>query len=491
MDQAPVIVLGAGPAGLTAAYELTKAGVESIVLERDDVVGGIARTVEYKGYRFDIGGHRFFTKVKPVEDLWHELLGDEMIRRPRMSRIFYKGSFFAYPLKPFNALRGLGLWETMRCGFSYVKARIAPVRPEDNFSAWVSNRFGRRLFEIFFKTYTEKVWGIPCDEIQAEWAAQRIKGLSLLTAVKNAIFGERASSRGEVIKTLIDEFEYPRLGPGMMWERARDLIEKAGSRVVMEAPVERVEWTVDGIQAVYAGGRRYEGDAFVSSIALRDLVEAMDPPPPAEVLAAARKLRYRDFLTVALIVDAPDLFPDTWIYIHEPHVKLGRVQNFKNWSPDMTPDPSKTCLGLEYFCFEGDPLWNASDEELIALGKREIETLGLTEGAPILDGSVVRMPKAYPVYDSEYPAALRTVRAFLGTLPNLQLTGRNGMHRYNNQDHSMLTAMLAVRNLLGARHDLWQVNVDQEYHEEGREVTLEDLRAAEGTQPLVPNRIDR
>jgi protoporphyrinogen oxidase len=491
MDHAPVIVLGAGPAGLTAAYELSKAGVESIVLERDDIVGGIARTAEYKGYRFDIGGHRFFTKVKPVEDLWRELLGDDMIRRPRLSRIFYKGSFFSYPLKPVNALMGLGLWETVRCVASYAKARVAPVRPEDNFSAWVSNRFGRRLFEIFFKTYTEKVWGIPCDEIQAEWAAQRIKGLSLTTAVKNALLGERASKRGEVIKTLIDEFDYPRLGPGMMWERARDLIEEAGSRVVMESPVERVEWTPKGVKAVEAGGRRYEGDAFLSSIAIRDLVEAMDPAPPEEVLAAARRLRYRDFLTVALIVDSPDLFPDTWIYIHEPHVKLGRVQNFKNWSPEMTPDPTKSCLGLEYFCFEGDELWNAPDEELIELGKREIRALGLTGSAKILDGAVVRMPKAYPVYDAEYPEALRVVREFLESLPNLQLTGRNGMHRYNNQDHSMLTAMLAVRNLLGAHHDLWQVNVDQEYHEEGREVTLEDLRAAEGTQPLVPHRIDR
>ena len=291
MNRAPVIVLGAGPAGLTAAYELSKAGVESIVVERDDIVGGIARTVEYKGYRFDIGGHRFFTKVKPVEDLWHELLGEEMLRRPRLSRIFYKGVFFSYPLKPMNALMGLGLWETVRCVASYAKARIAPTHPEDNFSAWVSNRFGKRLFEIFFKTYTEKVWGIPCDQIQAEWAAQRIKGLSLLTAVKNALFGERAGKKGEVIKTLIDEFEYPRLGPGQMWERARDRIEEAGSQVVVNAPVERVEWDPAGIRAVTAGGERYEGDAFLSSIAIRELVEAMDPacaagdprrrPPPA------------------------------------------------------------------------------------------------------------------------------------------------------------------------------------------------------------------
>ncbi len=489
MERAPVIVLGAGPAGLTAAYELSKAGVESIVLERDDVVGGIARTVEYKGYRFDIGGHRFFTKVKPVEDLWHELLGDDMLTRPRLSRIFYKGVFFSYPLRPLNALMGLGLFETVRCVLSYCKARLAPARPEDNFTTWVSNRFGQRLFEIFFKTYTEKVWGIPCDEIQAEWAAQRIKGLSLVTAVKNALFGERASKRGEVIKTLIDEFEYPRLGPGQMWETARDRIEEAGSRVVLEAPVERLHWDSAGVRAVEAGGRRFEADAFLSSIAIRELVEAMQPPPPDNILAAARRLRYRDFVTVALVVDAPDLFPDTWIYIHEPHVKLGRIQNFRNWSPAMTPDPSKSCLGLEYFCFEGDELWEAADEDLIELGKRELSALGLIGSAAVLDGAVVRMPKAYPVYDAGYDDALKTVRELLDTLPNLQLTGRNGMHRYNNQDHSMLTAMLAVRNLLGANHDLWRVNVDREYHEQGREVTLEDLRAAERTQPLVPGRI--
>ncbi len=488
MKSAPVVVLGAGPAGLTASYELSKAGVKSIVLEQDSVVGGIARTVNHNGYRFDIGGHRFFTKVTVVEALWHEILGDDFIKRPRLSRIFYNGTFFSYPLKPMNALFGLGLFETFRCLASYGKARLAPIRPERNFADWVSNRFGKRLFEIFFKTYTEKVWGISTREIQAEWAAQRIKGLSLTTAIKNALFGERAKNKGEVVKTLIEEFLYPRFGPGMMWERAHEKIEAAGSQVLFNAGVTKIRWGAGGVESVVAGGEDYRGEHYVSSIAIHDLVEALDPAPPEEILAAARRLKYRDFLTVALVVDAEDVFPDTWMYIHETKVKLGRIQNFKNWSPEMVPDPSKTCLGLEYFCFEGDGLWTSSDEQLIELGKREIASLGLVEADKILDGAVVRMKKAYPIYDAGYPEALATVREFLGGLENLQLTGRNGMHRYNNQDHSMLTAMLAARNILGENFDLWQVNVDQEYHEEGRDVTLEDLRALNSTQPAVPQR---
>ena len=489
MLNAPVIVMGAGPAGLTAAYELSKAGVKSVVLEQDNVVGGISRTVNYKGYRYDIGGHRFFTKVKPVEQFWEEILGDQFLDRPRLSRIFYKKKFFSYPLKPTNALFGLGLLETTRCMLSYAWARVAPRKPEDNFEAWVSNRFGKRLFEIFFKTYTEKVWGIPCTEIQAEWAAQRIKGLSLMTAIKNALLGERAKNKGAVIKTLIDEFRYPIHGPGMMWEKTAEKLEAAGSPVHMETKVDRVRWSAEGIAAIEASGKTYKGDAYLSTLALKDLIEAFDPPPPANVLAAARRLKYRDFLTVALVINQEHIFPDTWIYIHEPNVRLGRIQNFKNWSPYMVPDPKKSCLGLEYFCFEGDDLWTMADDDLIKLGAKEIGELGLVDPKLVEDGSIVRMPKAYPVYDHEYPEALAAVRAFIETIPNLQISGRNGMHRYNNQDHSMLTAMLAARNLLGSNYDLWQVNVDDEYHEEGRGVTLEDLRNVEQTQPLAPRRV--
>ena len=489
MESPDIVIIGAGPAGLTAAYELSKAGVPATILEQDNVVGGLARTVNYKGYRFDIGGHRFFTKVSLVEQMWREVLGDDLIRRSRLSRIYYRGKFFYYPLRAFNALFNLGIWETLRCMGSYGRARLFPRRPEDDFATWVTNRFGRRLFEIFFKTYTEKVWGIPCTEIQAEWAAQRIKGLSLLSAIKNALFGELGKSKEEVIKTLIDEFDYPRHGPGMMWTRTQQLVEARGSKIVFNAPIERIYWREGGVEAVEAGGRFYPLTHLISSMPVRELVEKLSPTPSDELLAAAQDIHYRDFLTVALVVAKQDLFPDNWIYVHDPGVKLGRIQNFNNWSPEMVPDPSTTCLGLEYFCFEGDGLWSSDDQELIELGKREIGLLGLVDPAEVIDGAVVRMRKAYPVYDGGYEAAIDKVRRFLPRVPNLQLVGRNGMHRYNNQDHSMLTAMLAARNILGGRYDLWQVNVEQEYHEEGAEITLEQMQKLEESQPLSPVRL--
>ena len=491
MSPPSAIILGAGPAGLTAAYELSKAGLMSTVVEAKSVVGGLARTVTYKGYRFDIGGHRFFTKVGAVEQLWREILGDDLLTRPRLSRIYYNGKFFSYPLKPINALRGLGLGETLRCIGSYGWAQLSPQLPEESFASWVSNRFGRRLYRIFFKTYTEKVWGIPCSEIQAEWAAQRIKGLSLSTAVKDAlgIAPARGSSGKEVVKTLIDEFLYPRHGPGMMWERVREMIEGAGSRLLLNAPLKRVCWEPGRVNAVDAGGETLTSDHFVSSVAVRDLVECLSPAPPDNVRAAARRLQYRDFLTVALIVRRRDVFPDNWIYVHDSSVKLGRVQNFKNWSPQMVPDPETTCLGLEYFCSQGDGLWSLSDRELIDLGTRELEALGFVEAQEVIDGQVVRVEKAYPIYDRGYADALAEIRDFLGAIENLQLVGRNGMHRYNNQDHSMLTAMLAARNIQGANFDLWDVNVDQEYHEAGRGINLEDIRSMDSTQPLVPRKV--
>ncbi len=491
MTPGEIVIIGAGPAGLTAAYELAKAGVTSTVLEKDGVVGGLARTATHNGYRFDIGGHRFFTKVTIVEQMWREVLGPDLIRRSRLSRIYYRGKFFYYPLRAFNALFNLGIWETLRCVSSYGRARLFPQKPEDDFATWVINRFGRRLFEIFFKTYTEKVWGIPCTEIQAEWAAQRIKGLSLTSAIKNALFGELGKTKEQVIKTLIDEFDYPRHGPGMMWTRTQELIEAKGSRVVFHAPVERIYWREGRVEAVEAGGRIYPARHVVSSMPVRELVEALTPRPPEALLHAAGDLHYRDFLTVALVVRKRDLFPDNWIYVHDKQVQLGRIQNFNNWSPEMVPDPATTCLGLEYFCFEGDGLWSSTDARLIEQGKRELGLLGLVDPADVIDGAVVRMQKAYPVYDGGYEAAMDKVREFLGHLPNLQLTGRNGMHRYNNQDHSMLTAILAARNILGGRYDLWKVNVEQEYHEEGGEITPDQLQLLEQSQPLVPKIVDR
>ncbi len=488
MGSPSVVIIGAGPAGLTAAYELGKAGAAATILEKDSVVGGIARTVNYKGYLFDIGGHRFFTKVTLVEQMWREVLGQDLIRRSRLSRIYYRGKFFYYPLRAFNALWNLGLWETFLCVASYGKAKLFPRRPEDDFATWVTNRFGRRLFEIFFRTYTEKVWGIPCTEIQAEWAAQRIKGLSLSSAIKNAIFGELGKSKEEIIKTLIDEFDYPRHGPGMMWTRTKELVEAQGSKVLFDAPVERIYWREGGVEAVEAGGQVYPLAHLISSMPVRELIEKLTPTPPDELLEAARNLHYRDFLTVALVVNKQNLFPDNWIYVHDKSVKLGRIQNFNNWSPEMVPDPATTCLGLEYFCFEGDGLWTSADQDLIERGKTELGLLGLVDPSDVIDGAVVRMTKAYPVYDGGYEAAMDEVRRFLRRVPNLQLVGRNGMHRYNNQDHSMLTAILAARNILGGHYDLWQVNVEQEYHEEGSEITAEQMQKLDSTQPLAPQR---
>ncbi len=470
------VITGGGPAGLTAAYELSRHGHRCVVLESDPrLVGGISRTDEYKGYRFDIGGHRFFSKSSEINTLWREILGDEFITRSRLSRIYYDRKFFDYPLKPLNALRNLGPWRSARILLSYLGARLSPIRPERSFEDWVVNRFGRELFEIFFKSYTEKVWGMPTGEISADWAAQRIKGLSLTNAVLGALKGSSKSRGGEVIKTLIDEFQYPRMGPGQMWEAARDRIHAQGGAVQMDRKVIRVEHDENSVVAVVgvdSMGRRtrYQGSHFLSTMPVRELIRAMDPPAPAEVVQAAESLRYRDFLSVVLIVDRVETFPDTWIYIHEPEVRVGRIQNFKNWSPDLVPDASRSSLGLEYFCFEGDDLWTSSDEELLALGRREIDSIGLVPASAVVDGCVVRMPKAYPVYDDAYQSHLTVIRNWLSKLSNLELAGRNGMHKYNNQDHSMMTALLAARNILGlGRYDTWKVNTDAEYHEEGED----------------------
>jgi protoporphyrinogen oxidase len=464
------VVIGAGPAGLAAAHELSTMGRDVTVLEQDDQVGGIARTVVYRGYRFDIGGHRFFTKADSIQHLWEEVMGDDFLVRPRLSRIHYRDHFFHYPLKPVEALIGLGPWEALRIFVSYVRARTFPIEDERTFEEWVVNRFGRRLFEIFFETYTEKVWGRPCSEIGADWAAQRIKNLDLVAAVRNALLGSR--SDGQVVTTLIDRFHYPRLGPGMLWERWTERLVERGVEVRMETEVTRLvhrDGRVVAVEARRPDGTidQVEGDHFISTMPVREVVRALSPAPPAVVLEAAERLQYRDFLTVVLIVEGAELFPDNWIYIHSPDVRVGRVQNFKNWSPDMVPDPSMTSLGLEYFVHEGDDLWALPDPELIELGTRETVRLGIVAEGSVRDGTVVRVRKAYPVYDGGYSEALATIRGWLSGLGNLQLVGRNGQHRYNNQDHSMLTGMLAARNVAGEDHDVWAVNVDEEYHEEG------------------------
>jgi protoporphyrinogen oxidase len=460
----PVVVVGAGPAGLTAALRLRQADVPTTVVEAGDSVGGISRTVERDGWRFDLGGHRFFTKVPEVEAFWHEVLPDEdFLLRPRLSRILYRGKLFDYPLKPFNALVGLGVLEALRCLLSYALVRVRPPKDQSSFEGWVAARFGWRLYRIFFQTYTEKVWGVPASDIQADWAAQRIKNLSLLNAVTSA-FG---LGRRRQITTLIDEFQYPRLGPGMMWERCRDLVEAEGGQVRMSSPVTAVRHAAGRAHTVVlADGSSLPAAAVISSMALPELVRAMDPPAPPDVLAAAAGLSFRDFLTVALVVPASAGFPDNWIYIHEPGVRVGRVQNFGSWSPQLVQD-GFTCLGLEYFVSEGDDLWETSDEDLVALGTRELDRLGLARTGQVEAGYVVRVPKAYPVYDEGYAERVDVLRDWLSeAVPNVHPVGRNGMHRYNNQDHSMLTAMLAVDNVVtGATHDVWTVNVEEDYHE--------------------------
>ena len=479
-----VVIIGAGPAGLTAAYELAKLDGNPIVIEKGDKVGGIARTENYKGYYFDMGGHRFFTKVEEVNRKWREVLGDNFLRRPRLSRIYYNRKFFDYPLKPMNALAGLGLRQSILIALSYLRWRLRPYPQEETFEQWVTNRFGRRLFRIFFKSYTEKVWGISCKELKAEWAAQRIKDLSLKTILLSMIAKPK-----KTITTLIDQFDYPQRGPGMMWNAFKREVEKRGGSVRLNSEVVAIRngggKYIHSVEVACNGHKEIiHGTDFISSMPVTEFIKKLDPPPPAEVLQAAEKLKYRDFMTVCLIVNQSDLFPDNWIYVHDPAVNVGRIQNFKNWSPHMVPDDTKTSLGLEYFCNEGDKLWSMADADLIELGKRELQHIGLASPDDIEDGCVFRVPKAYPIYDSEYRDYLAIIKNFVGSLQNYQTIGRNGLHRYNNQDHAMVTGMLSVRNIMfGEKNDLWSVNTDQEYHEEIREkVELEPEIALEAVK---------
>ncbi|WP_066808238.1 NAD(P)/FAD-dependent oxidoreductase [Sphingomonas asaccharolytica] len=496
-DQAvDVAIIGAGPAGLTAAYQLTKLGYSVTVIEKDPVyVGGISRTVEHDGFRFDIGGHRFFSKSKEVVDLWNEILPDDFIERPRMSRIYYEGKFYSYPLRGFEALMNLGIWRSAMCMLSYAKAKAFPTKDPRSFEQWVVNQFGHKLYSIFFKTYTEKVWGMPCDEMSADWAAQRIKGLSLGGAVidglKRSLGLNKRRNDGMAVKTLLETFRYPRQGPGMMWDAARDKVLAGGNRVLMGTALHQISqdqatgrWRVaarrgDEMLTINAGH-------VISSAPMRELAGRIHPLPAT--LPNALDLNYRDFLTVALMIRSDDLFPDNWIYIHDPRVKVGRVQNFRSWSPEMVPDEALACVGLEYFCFEGDGLWSASDDDLVALATKELATLGLADPATVVGGRVVRQEKAYPVYDDGYRTNVEEMRGELeARYPTLHLVGRNGMHRYNNQDHAMMTAMLTVRNIqAGERiYDIWAVNEDAEYHESGNE----GERAALASERLVPARL--
>jgi len=460
------LVIGGGPSGLTAADELLRHGRVPLVVEASSEWGGIARTVKWQGNRVDIGGHRFFTQVSVVDERWHEWLKDEMIEVPRLSRIFYGGKFYPYPLKLLETLRNFGVMRSLLALLSYVRSRLFPIKPELTFEDWVSNRFGWRLYRTFFKSYTEKVWGIPCSEIRADWAAQRIHGLSLSAAILNSLSLKRG------VKSLIKTFKYPRLGPGMMWERVADLVHEKGGEAWQQSRAVELHHDEKGrvtqVLIERDGSPVYvEPQEVVSTMPIGTLVRALRPAAPAPVLHAAASLKHRDFLIVTLAVRAQGLFPDNWIYIHDPEYRVGRIQNFRNWSADMVAEPDMTTLGMEYFCSRGDDLWTLDDEELVKLATREMAALGLAKASAVEGGFVIRQLDAYPVYDATYAEHLAVVREYLGTFTNLATVGRSGMHRYNNQDHSMLSAMTAVHRMLGQEDsDPWTVNTERSNHEE-------------------------
>jgi protoporphyrinogen oxidase len=486
-----VVIVGAGPAGLTAAFQLQKRGLPSVVLEASSQVGGISRTEQRDGFRFDIGGHRFFTKIKAVEDLWHEILPDgDFLLRPRQSRIYYAGKYFDYPINAKNALRNMGVVEATRCMTSYLWAQLRLPLNQESYEGWLVARFGLRLYRTFFKTYTEKVWGVPVSVMPADWAAQRVKSLSLGKALVNALTPKRNQKE---ITSLIEEFEYPKYGPGMMWELCRDAVSRLGTEVVMSAEV---------VTCLHAAGRAtsvmtrrpdgsngyYQFDELISSMPISELIKAMYPATPDEITAAAGDLRYRDHITIALVVSADKVpWRDNWIYVHDPEVRTMRIQNFGAWSPYMVKS-GRNVLGLEYTLFEGDPFWDLHDDALVECGKRELDSLDLVCYDDVEQGYVVRTRKAYPVYDDRYRRNVQVIREWLRhNVQNVHPIGRNGMFRYNNQDHSMYTAMLTVENIVtGTSHDVWSVNVEQEYHEHIEDASVGAPSGTGRDAPQIP-----
>ena len=460
-------VLGGGPAGLTGAYALALRDHAAGVFEADGTVGGIAKTVEFNGYRFDLGGHRFFTKLKQVERMWEHLMGDDFLTRPRLSRIYFAGKYFSYPLTAKDVLGRLGLLESARCALSYLWAQRKRGQKAETFEDWVTARFGKRLYDAFFRSYTQKLWGIPGTEIRSLWAAQRIKNFSLWKAGLTILGLKR-----DDVTTLIEEFKYPRLGPGQLWERLQHRLENEfGVPVELKhrvVSIKHEDKTVTSIVVRRNGDvMEHQVDGVLSTLPLKDLIRSLDPPPPQEVLDAADRLRYRDFCLVALMTTEAEPFPDNWIYIHDPGTRAGRVQNFGSWSEDMVV-PGTTCLGVEYFCFEGDDIWEMSSEDAVEMAKNEMAKIGLIDPDKVIDGVKVRVPKAYPTYDLQYEEAVETIREYLSGFRNLQPCGRNGLHRYNNQDHSMWTAILAAFNLAeDMDYDVWSVNTEEVYLEEG------------------------
>lgn len=458
-----IVIVGAGPAGLAAAYELTRRNATPVLLEKSASVGGISRTETFKGYRFDIGGHRFFTTNDRIQDIWQKTLGPNLLTVKRDSRIFYHGKLFRYPLSLSEALSKLGPLEGIKVLGSYAKATLRPIKDEETLEPWLINRFGDRLYRIFFKTYTEKIWGTPCHTIGSEWSAQRIKGLSLKAALSSKLKSKNN------IKTLISEFLYPSEGPGMMWERLSENVRSRGCKLRHRAEVTGIQHRKGKIISTNINikdtSSKIPRSFLISSMPLPQLIESLDPPPPLHVVEAAKSLRFRALLMVGLILPVANLFPCQWIYIHSPQVQVGRIQNFKNWSAKMVPNKEMTSLGMEYFCSKGDEIWSLDDEELVELAAQELGKIGLLKSTAVQDGIVFRQSMAYPVYDCDYHGHLSVLKGYLASFENLQTIGRNGMHRYNNMDHSMLTGILAAERALGAPTDVWSVNEDAAYLE--------------------------
>ena len=470
---APIYVLGGGPAGLAAAYRLTKQGQSCIVVERGSRVGGLAKSINYRGFILDYGPHRFFTKVAPVLKLWHEVLGNDQVTVNRLTRIYYGGKYFSYPLKAFEALLTLGVFESFKIVTSYASVRLFPNRHPKHFAQWVTNKFGKRLFEIFFEAYTEKLWGIACTEISADWAAQRIKGLSLLSVVRNALLGNNGK-----VKSLVDQFQFPRLGSGQLYEKIYDYLRSHNQQVLLNTEVVQVHHDNFQVTQLTLRNRQTRVEetvncgGVISSIPISLLVQQINSPPPSPVITAAKSLKFRNTILVYLIVESGNLFPDNWLYINEPSVQLGRVTNFANWSSEMLPNQHQTPICCEYWCNFDDPMWTKPEDELRLQAEQELRKIRLLRQEKVSGGFIKRLPRTYPIYAGNYQAALSEIQGYLQQFQNLQLIGRYGAFKYNNQDHSLLMGIMAAENVLTpGKHNLWSVNSDSEYHEEAKAET--------------------
>jgi protoporphyrinogen oxidase len=467
-----IAVIGGGPAGMAAAYELSKKIKNVDLYEASSGVGGMAKTIELWNQKVDIGPHRFFSNDTRVNELWLEVVGKDYEMVDRLTRIYYNKKFFHYPIKAFNALKNLGIFEAARCIINYGIEKLAPTKDTSTFEGWVTNRFGKRLYQVFFKTYTEKLWGIPCDVLDADFAAQRIKKFSLGEAIKTALFGNSGKH-----KTLVDQFAYPHGGTGIVYERMAEFVRQKGGNVYLNTPVEKVltkNGTAYAIQLKDGSVKEY--DHIISSMPLSLMVSRL-PEVPEEIRQAANNLKFRNTIIVYLNVQANNLFPDNWLYVHSSDLLMGRLTNFRNWVPDLYKKEKSTICALEYWCYDEDDFWKWDEQKLIALGKEELRKTGLIGNAEITDGFVYKIHRCYPVYSTGYKETLKPVEDYLKTVKNLHVIGRYGAFKYNNQDHSILMGKLAVENILeGKKHDLWEINTDYDSYQESSVITKTGLQ---------------